>query len=219
MSMAKISTKEDGGHKKPSKTVNGHQIPRLDWRLVDSEFDRLHKKMNFTLEACCDTKGDNGHACLRFYSPIDSLLDHDVSGHTIFMNPPWSKAKRFVDHVRQCHASDPKNTKALIVLPKWASFNDITKDLILYEEKPVRQQLFTRSPETDGIATVTFHSSRTCFALPVATTNGQCSLPCRASTSLATPSCSASLDSFLLKNTTTEMAQRTAAPGESFSEF
>ena len=119
---------------------------------MDSEFDRLHKKMNFTLEACCDTKGDNGHAGLRFYSPQDSLLNHDVSGQTIFMNPPWSKAKLFMDHVRQCHASDPKNTKALLVLPKWAAFNDITKDLTLYEEKPARQQLFTRSPESDGTA-------------------------------------------------------------------
>ena len=68
------------------------------------------------------------------------------------MNPPWSKAKLFMDHVRQCHASDPKNTKALLVLPKWAAYNDITRDLTMYEEKPARQQLFTRSPENDGTA-------------------------------------------------------------------
>ena len=107
-----------------------------DWRLIDSEFDKLHRNFGFTLEACCDSKGLNGHANLPYCSELDSFLDKDVTGQRIFLNPPWKLAAKFVKHVRQCHAKDPENTMAIVVLPKWPCFSHITKDLVLYHKFP-----------------------------------------------------------------------------------
>ena len=122
----------------------------MDWRLVDDEFDRLHQKLQFTKEACCDQRGLNGHQNLPYYSAENSILDNDVSGECLFVNPPWKLAPKIVDHIRRCHAKDPENTKALIVLPKWPTFEDCTKGLTLFEEIPARREIFTRSPDHDG---------------------------------------------------------------------
>ena len=122
----------------------------MDWRLVDDEFDRLHQKLQFTKEACCDQRGLNGHQDLPYYSAENSILDNDVSGECLFVNPPWKLAPKIVDHIRRCHAKDPENTKALIVLPKWPTFEDCTKGLTLFEEIPARREIFTRSPDHDG---------------------------------------------------------------------
>jgi len=121
-----------------------------DWRLIDSEFDTLHNTFGFTLEACCDPKGLNGHANLPYCSELDSFLDRNVTGQRIFLNPPWKNAAKFVQHVRNCHAEDPINTMAIVVLPNWPCFSPITKDLALYQEIPARQSVFTRSPSYDG---------------------------------------------------------------------
>ena len=117
---------------------------------MDSEFDKLHEKFRFDLEACCDPAGLNGHAGLQYCSSVNSLLDTDVTGRRLFVNPPWKLAHQFVQHVRQCHAKDPGNTVAVIVLPKWPTFDKLTKDLTLYKEIPAWHSVFTRSAEDDS---------------------------------------------------------------------
>ena len=132
------------------RSGNKEKSQDKDWRLIDSEFDALHSTFGFTLEACCDPKGLNGHANLPFCSEVDSFLDRNVTGQRIFLNPPWKYAMKFVHHVRQCHAQDPTNTMAIVVLPNWPCFSNITKDLALYQEIPARQSVFTKSPSIDG---------------------------------------------------------------------
>ena len=56
----------------------------MDWRLTDEEFDNLHREFNFSVEACCDPCGKNGHANLRFYSAENSILSNDLTGQRIF---------------------------------------------------------------------------------------------------------------------------------------
>ena len=124
--------------------------PRVDWRLVDEEFDRLHRELHFTVEACCDDKGLNGHAGLPFYSPSRDFLQADVAGECVYMNPPWKHAKAMIEHLRSCHARAPTTTRALVVLPKWPSFDAVIEGFTLYREFAARRQLFTRSPENDG---------------------------------------------------------------------
>ena len=67
-------------------------LPTDGWRLVDAEFDKLHALFNFTLEACCDPLGLNGHHNLPYCSQNDSFLLKDVSKESVFCNPPWSLA-------------------------------------------------------------------------------------------------------------------------------
>ena len=122
----------------------------MDWRLTDDEFDKLHQKLRFTMEACCDQRGLNGHQNLTYYSAENSILGNDVSGQCLFVNPPWKLAGKIIDHIRRCHAKNPENTKALIVLPKWPTFENCTKRLTLYNEIPARHVIFTRSPDFDG---------------------------------------------------------------------
>ena len=122
----------------------------MDWRLTDDEFAKLHQKLQFTMEACCDQRGLNGHQNLPYYSAENSILDNDVSGQCLFVNPPWKLAGKIIDHIRRCHAKNPENTKALIVLPKWPTFENCTKGLTLYNEIPARHVIFTRSPDFDG---------------------------------------------------------------------
>ena len=110
-----------------------HTRPRksspFDWRLVDEEFDKLHAQYDFTVEACCDPKGANGHAGLPFFSTSNSVLDHDLSGQRVFMNPPFKDAVKMVTHLRRCHAKNPQQTRAVIVLPNWPAFAEITEGL------------------------------------------------------------------------------------------
>jgi hypothetical protein len=86
------------------------------WRLNDEGFDKLHSLYTFIVESCCASLDLNGHKSLPFYSKQSSLLDHDVSGQSIYCNPPWSKAIERVDHLRACHSRSPLDTKAVTIL-------------------------------------------------------------------------------------------------------
>jgi len=92
-------------------------LPTNGWRLNDVEFEKLDKLYHFTVEGCCDPSGLNRHGTLPFYSELNSLLDNDVSGESIYCNPPWSLAVACVQHKRACHAKAPMDTKAVIVSP------------------------------------------------------------------------------------------------------
>ena len=137
------------GRSRPKK-VRATEDNAIAWRLIDDEFDQLHKEFNFTVEACCDPQGLNGHAGLPYYSTQNSFLNNDVSGHTIFLNAPWKIAHKCIQHIRKCHSEDPKGTKAVIILPDWPSFREVTSDLKLLKTIPSRQHLFTKSPDNDA---------------------------------------------------------------------
>ena len=99
------------------KLLNRRKRPTTDgWRLSDKEFDELNKMYSFTLEGCCDPLGLNDHRNLPFYPEHNSLLDHDVSGQSIYCNPPWSLAIKCVEHLHACHSKSPLDTKAVIIL-------------------------------------------------------------------------------------------------------
>ena len=91
--------------------------PTYGWRLNDKEFDELNRTHNFTFGDCCDPLGLNGHWNSTFYFKQNSLLDHDVSGASIYFNPPWSLAIKYVEHLRTCHFKSRLDTKEVIVLP------------------------------------------------------------------------------------------------------
>ncbi len=63
-------------------------LPTNGWRLSDVEFDKLNSHYHFSVERCCDPLGLNRHGTPPYYSEIDFLLDNDVSGYSIYCNPP-----------------------------------------------------------------------------------------------------------------------------------
>jgi hypothetical protein len=69
----------------------------IDWKLVDFVFESLHARLDFTLEGCAGDKGLNSHGDLPHCSPSDSILERDLSGERVFINPPWE----LVEHIRQ----------------------------------------------------------------------------------------------------------------------
>ena len=124
------------------------------WRLIDSAFDELHSEFHFTLEACCDDDGLNRHHELAYCSSKDSFLDKNVTGQSVFINPPWKLAKECVEHMHTCHAKDPLNTKAVVVLPDWHTFKDCTTHMRLHKTVPAHESLFTKSTEEDHSARI-----------------------------------------------------------------
>ncbi len=75
-------------------------LPTNGWRLSDVEFDKLNSHYHFNVEGCCDPSGLNRHITLPYYSELNYLLDNDVSGQSIYCNPPWSLAVACVQHLR-----------------------------------------------------------------------------------------------------------------------
>jgi hypothetical protein len=116
----------------------------IDWKLVDSIFDPLHARFNFTLEGCADDAGLNSHGDLPHSSPSDSILERDLSGERVFINPPWELAEQISQHFEDCRRTSLTSTMAVFVLPKWAKFASLTKHWKLYQEFPARTHLFTR---------------------------------------------------------------------------
>ena len=127
-----------------SKRLSKTHLHTNAWRLFDSEFDSLNALFSFTLEACCDPEGTNRHGSLPFYSEKNSFLSHDIAGQSVYCNPPWSLAVQCVEHIRNCHAKSPLNTKALIVLPNWPQFNATTTGLRSLRQVPINTPVFTK---------------------------------------------------------------------------
>jgi hypothetical protein len=100
----------------------------IDWKLVDYVFDPLHARFNFTLEGCDDDEGLNSHGDLPHCSPSDSILERDLSGERVFVNPLWELAQQIAQHFEDdCRRTSPTSTMAVFVLPEWANFNQLTK--------------------------------------------------------------------------------------------
>jgi hypothetical protein len=118
--------------------------PAIDWKLIDSVFEPMHARFDFTLEGCVDDEGLNSHGNIPHYSPSDSILERDLSGEWMFICPPYELAEQIGQHFESCRRTTPTSTVAVFVLPKWAKFTHLTKHGKLYQEFPARTQLFTR---------------------------------------------------------------------------
>jgi hypothetical protein len=112
--------------------------------MVDYVFEPMHARFNFTLEGCADDEGLNSHSDLPHCSPSDSILERNLSGERVIINPPWELVERIAQHFDNCRRTSPTSTMAVFVLPKWAKLNQLTKHWKLYQEFPTRTQLFTR---------------------------------------------------------------------------
>jgi hypothetical protein len=107
------------------------------------------------LEGCVDDEVLNSHGDLPHFSPSEWILERDLSGERVFINPPW-------EHFESCRRTAPTSTMAIFVLPKWAKFTQLTKHWKLYHKFPARTQLFTRQslenpPQQEVVAPTPWH--------------------------------------------------------------
>ena len=100
------------------------------------------------MEGCCDPLGLNGHMNLPFYPERNSLLDHEVSGQSIYWNPPWSLAIKCVEHLRACQSKSLLGTRVVNILPNWLKLKAVTKELKSIKQLPKGEKVFMRTTTT-----------------------------------------------------------------------
>jgi hypothetical protein len=110
----------------------------IDWKLVDSIFEHVHARFDLALEECADDEGLNSHGDLPHCSPSDSIMERDLSGERVFINPPWELVEQIGHHFESCRRTTPTSTMAAFVLPKWAKFNELTRHWKFFQEFPSR---------------------------------------------------------------------------------
>lgn len=84
------------------------------WATPDYIYLPLNAEFNFTLDPCCtpDTA-----KCQQFYTEKENGLEQDWDGHTVFVNPPYSRFN--IDKwVKKCFREGCKpNTVVVALLP------------------------------------------------------------------------------------------------------
>lgn len=114
---AEHSAREDAPSDPPTADES---IDSDDRAIIAKEFSALQKLCNqtFTLDACCNPSGDNA-LCQAFCSKENSFFDHEVTGHHVWLNPPFRDLYAFIDHYAVQKQTSPHNTSACILVPNW----------------------------------------------------------------------------------------------------
>jgi hypothetical protein len=82
-------------------------------------------------------------------SPSDSIMDRDLSGERVLVNPPRELDEQIGRHFESCRRTTPTSAMAVFVFPKWAKFNELTRPWKLDQDFRARTQLFTRQSLDD----------------------------------------------------------------------
>lgn len=83
-----------------------------EWATPQAVFDQLNAEFHFTLDPC--SSHENAKCENHFTMEEDGLLQ-DWGGHSVFVNPPFSKMK---DWCKKClEESQKTNTKVVMLIP------------------------------------------------------------------------------------------------------
>lgn len=133
--------------KKNPKKKRKHLL-REDYMFLPSEFTAIEAELHspFTLHAACDDDGKNKHTDTTYCSPSNSFLQSNCAHHQVFMNPPFSQLKAFIEHYQTCKKQSPHDTSACIVVPLWpsADFYPLLQNMQLIKEYRRGTPLFTQ---------------------------------------------------------------------------
>jgi hypothetical protein len=77
------------------------------------------------------------------------VLERDLSGERVFINPPWELAELIGRPFESNRRTFPTSTMDVFVLLKWAKLNELTRHWKLCQEFPARTQLLTRQSLDD----------------------------------------------------------------------
>jgi site-specific DNA-methyltransferase (adenine-specific) len=64
------------------------------WATPQEFYDGLNKRYNFTLDPCATAQNTK---CPKFFTEQDNGLTQDWSGNTVYVNPPYSNVKAWVN--------------------------------------------------------------------------------------------------------------------------
>jgi hypothetical protein len=100
------------------------QLPSLkrdfeDWMLHTTHFQSLDKRYGpITITACADPSGRNSHTS-RYWSSVDSCMDHLWYNMLVWCNPPFSMIAQILRHFIRCKLARPMGTAMLLLVPVW----------------------------------------------------------------------------------------------------
>ena len=81
------------------------------WETPQGFYDNLNQKFSFTLDPCASALNTK---CTKYYTEDDDGLSQDWGGHNVFVNPPYSKAREWVNKALQ-ESKKPNTTVVLLV--------------------------------------------------------------------------------------------------------
>ena len=113
------------------------------WQLDRSEFLSLSRQYGpFQIDACADATGLNAH-CTAFFSTANSFLSADVAGKAIWLHPPRSNAKAFINHYAAAKSADA-TTSGMFILPEQPSAKwwPLVQGFVLIKRYPVGTHMF-----------------------------------------------------------------------------
>jgi hypothetical protein len=116
--------------------------------LLTNEFRVLELMLgrSFTLDACCNPEGANSH-CQKFCSVADDFLTHDISGETVWLNPPFRDIELFLAHYVEGKKKSPLDTSACILLPRWQAhkWRELLRGMKLIHTYPKGSVIFSEA--------------------------------------------------------------------------
>ena len=123
-------------------SLNKVKLSTSAWIFNNAEFEVLSTLLGpFTVDICASA---NNAKVPRFFTRANSCLAHDLSGETIWCNPPWKLIGPVLEHYLKCKALAPETTSAVFVLPGYnAAWVDKVAGMHLVRSYPAGVQLFS----------------------------------------------------------------------------
>ena len=81
-----------------------------EWETPLELYTRLNERFKFTLDPC-STK--ENHLCDKYYTKEENGLCKSWKGETVFVNPPYSKIKQWVE---KCYKEHETNGTTIVML-------------------------------------------------------------------------------------------------------
>lgn len=84
-----------------------------EWSTCDKFYNKIDKIHHFTLDPCATHEN---HKCDKYYTMEDDGLKQSWAGETVFVNPPYSKIKEWIQKA-YIEALNCPGTKVVMLLP------------------------------------------------------------------------------------------------------
>lgn len=84
-----------------------------EWSTPQDFFDKLNQEFHFTLDPCAT---DENHKCPKYYTIEDDGLSKSWAGECVFINPPYSQSKLWIEKAYK-EARDNKDTVCAVLVP------------------------------------------------------------------------------------------------------
>jgi site-specific DNA-methyltransferase (adenine-specific) len=84
-----------------------------EWETPQDFYDKLDQEFHFTLDPCAT---DENHKCKKYYTMEEDGLSKDWGGERVFINPPYSQSKLWIEKAYH-QARKHKDTTCVILVP------------------------------------------------------------------------------------------------------